>query len=125
MSNYIDGFAFPISKDHLDDYKLIAEQVASIWKEHGAIAYFEYIKDDLELPGTLPFDKCLEASENETIIFGWVVFSSKGDRDLVNEKVATDKRIATLVQPIMDPSNMIFNPNRMAFASFKPFINIT
>jgi len=33
MANYIDGFIHPIPKTHLDTYKLVAEEVAEIWKE--------------------------------------------------------------------------------------------
>jgi len=39
MANYIDGFALPIPKTHLDQYRRVARTVAEIWKEHGALAY--------------------------------------------------------------------------------------
>ena len=42
MPHYIDGFAFPIANDRLDDYRPLAEAVAEIWIEHGALAYYEY-----------------------------------------------------------------------------------
>ena len=44
MSDYIDGFAFPIAKVNIEAYQKIASQVAEIWTEYGALAYFEYLE---------------------------------------------------------------------------------
>jgi len=61
MKNYIDGFVLPIPHRYLDEYKMAAEQVADIWKEHGAIAYFEFVGDDLALEGTRSFIEAVKA----------------------------------------------------------------
>ena len=74
MTNYIDGFVFPIPRIYINEYKKAAEKIAEIWKEYGAIAYFEFIGDDLFLEGTKSFIEALEAKEDEEIVFGWVVF---------------------------------------------------
>ena len=115
MANYIDGFVFPIARDRLNEYKKLAEVVAGIWKEHGAIDYYEYVGDDMKLEGTRSFTDVIAASENETIVFGWVAFDSRETRDLVNKKVAADPRMVDLV----DISDSGFNAQRMAFAGFK------
>ena len=86
MTNYIDGFVFPIPLIYLDEYKKVAEKVAEIWKEYGAIAYFEFMGDDMNLEGTKSFLETVVAKEEEVIIFGWVVFPSKEVRDLANKK---------------------------------------
>jgi uncharacterized protein YbaA (DUF1428 family) len=122
MENYIDGFVFPIRNIYLNEYKSIAEKVAEIWKEYGAIAYFEFIGDDLTLEGTKSFVETLEAKEDEAIIYGWVVFSSKEVRDLANKKVPLDPRISKLVSPLMNPERLIFDASRMLYGGFKPFI---
>ena len=48
MSQYIDGFVLPVRHDRLDEYKRLAESVATIWKEHGALEYRECIGNDLD-----------------------------------------------------------------------------
>ena len=63
MSNYIDAFVFPILKIHLNEYKQVAEQVAAIWKEHGALSYFEYVSADLNMEGTRSFSEFLNTKE--------------------------------------------------------------
>ena len=122
MSNYIDGFAFPIKRMHLDKYKAVASSVAAIWKEHGALAYFEYEGDDMELNGTLSFIKCLEAQDGETVIFGWVVFPSREARDQANKLVANDPRMHDLLIPLMNEGDLVFNAQRMAYGGFKSFV---
>ncbi|QBA64015.1 DUF1428 domain-containing protein [Muriicola soli] len=118
MGNYTDGFVFPIRHDHLPEYKQVAVQVAEIWKEHGALAYCEYVGDDLALEGTRSFPEMVEANEGEAIVFGWVVFDSRETRNLANEKVAADPRMAELVAPLTD-SRKIFDAGRMAYGGFK------
>ena len=124
MPNYIDGFVFPIAKAHLEEYKTVAEKVAEIWKEYGALTYLEFLGDDLQAEGTASFIKTVEVKENEQLIFGWVVFSSKEIRDEANKKVPQDPRMETLVKPLLDPDKMIFNANRMLYGGFKSFIEV-
>jgi uncharacterized protein YbaA (DUF1428 family) len=120
MKNYIDGFVLPIPKVHLEAYRQVAEQVAEIWKEYGALAYFEYVGEDLRLEGTRTFPDFLGANEDEAIIFGWVVFESREARDIANSKVPEDPRMTTLVAPLTDPSKLIFDATRMVYGSFQP-----
>ncbi len=115
LAKYIDGFALPIPRDHLNEYKHLVESISEIWKEHGAIDYKEYISDDLKLAGTLSFIDLLDAEQDDAIIFGWVVFDSREARDLANEKVAADPRVVELVAS----SNSGFDPKRMAYGGFE------
>ncbi len=122
MKNYIDGFVLPIPRAQLNEYKLVAASVAEIWKEHGAIAYFEYVDDGIKLEGTRSFPDFAGTKENEATIFGWVVFESRQDRDLVNERVAKDPRMGELIAPLLDPSSLIFDAERMIFGGFKSLV---
>ena len=121
MANYIDGFVLPIPRDRLGEYKRVVEAVAEIWKEHGALDYLEYVGDDLKLEGTRSFTDALAATEDETIVFGWVVFDSREARDLANEKVAADPRMADLI----DASKIGFDAKRMAYGGFKMLVGNT
>ena len=120
MTHYIDGFVFPVSRDHLDEYRRLAEAIAEIWKEHGALDYREYVGDDLVLAGTRSFPDLVAATESEAIVFGWVVFESREARDAANEKVAADPRVADLVEA----SSSGFDAKRMAYGGFAPLIRL-
>ena len=63
MTQYIDGFVFPIPCDRLNEYKRLVEAVAEIWKEHGALDYLEYVGDDLKMEGTRSFTDLVAATE--------------------------------------------------------------
>lgn len=124
MNNYIDGFAFPIKKEHLETYKNVAIKVAEIWKELGALSYQEFYGDDMNIPGVLSFEKVMHAEEDEVIVFGWVVYASKEIRDDALMKSSKDKRIMELVGPLMSGPNKIFDPSKMAYGGFKPLIEV-
>ena len=82
MAHYIDGFVLPISRDRLDEYRRLVEATADIWKEHGALAYFEYVGEDVAtMEGTRGFPELLDAQADDAVIFGWVVFASRETRD--------------------------------------------
>ena len=122
MTNYIDGFVLPIPRIYLDEYKKAAEKVAEIWKEYGAIAYFEFVGDDLSLEGVRSFVEAVDAEEGEEVVFGWVVFPSKEIRDRANRKVPADPRMAEIVAPLTNPEKLIFDAGRMVYGGFNPLI---
>ena len=117
MSRYIDGFVLPIPRSKLDNYRQLVDAVAKIWKEHGALDYQEFVGDDLTLEGTRSFADLTHANEDETIIFGMVAFESRAARDLANQKVAADPRMAELV----GSSNSGFDAARMFYGGFRTF----
>ncbi|MCF8304510.1 MAG: DUF1428 domain-containing protein [Bacteroidales bacterium] len=119
MENYIDGFVLPVPRIHLNEYKGVAEKVAEIWKEYGALAYFEYVGEDLKLEGTRSFIELVDMKENEVIVFGWVIFPSKEIRDRANKQVPTDSRMADLIAPLTNPNRMIFDAERMVYGGFQ------
>ncbi|WP_243472427.1 DUF1428 domain-containing protein [Winogradskyella sp. MH6] len=122
MKNYIDGFVFPIQHIHIAQYQKVAQQVAEIWKEHGALAYQEFVGDDMRLEGTKSFTDVINIKEDEAIVFGWVVFPSKEARDLANQKVPQDPRMAALVEPLINPEKLVFDASRMVYGGFKSLV---
>ena len=125
MENYIDGFVLPVPQIYLNEYKSVAEKVAEIWKEYGALAYFEYVGEDLKLEGTRSFTELADLKEDEIIVFGWVVFPSKEIRDRANKQVPADSRMTELVAPLTDPKRLIFDAERMVYGGFQPLVQST
>lgn len=122
MENYIDGFVLPVPRIHLNEYKDVAGKVAEIWKEYGALAYFEYVGEDLKLEGTRSFIDLVDLKEDEVVVFGWVVFPSKEIRNRANQEVPTDLRMRDLVAPLTNPRRLIFDAERMVYGGFQPLI---
>ncbi len=119
MSQYIDGFVIPVSKDKIDAYKATATRAAAIWKEHGALEYRECVGDDLDIEDQVPFPKLAGAKADETVVFAYVVFASKESRDAVNKKIMTDPRIAELFEEV----GRIFDCTRMAYGGFQTLVH--
>jgi uncharacterized protein YbaA (DUF1428 family) len=122
MANYIDGFVLPVPRIHLNEYKSVAEKAAEIWKEYGALAYFEYVGEDLKLEGTRSFIEVVDLKDDEVVVFGWVIFPSKEIRDTANKQVPADSRMAELVAPLTEPKRLIFDAERMVYGGFQPLV---
>lgn len=122
MTNYIDGFVFPVPRRYLDTYRQVAEEVAEIWKAYGAISYLEFVGDDLYLDGTKSFVEAIEPKEDEVIVFGWITFPSRAVRDEANQNVANDPRMAALMARLSLPGKLIFDASRMIYGGFKLLI---
>lgn len=119
MGRYIDGFVIPVPKDHIEDYRRMAEKAAIVWKEYGALDYWECVGDDLAVKDMISFPQLAQAGPDETVIFAWVVFESREHRDRANEKIMSDSRIAEM----MDRDKPIFDYKRMAYGGFKELVH--
>ncbi|MEZ5427978.1 MAG: DUF1428 domain-containing protein [Pyrinomonadaceae bacterium] len=118
MKGYVDGFVIPISEGNVERYREIAEKSGEIWKEHGALEYYECLGDDLDHEKMTSFKKMSGASEDETVIFAWIVYGSKEERDRVNAAVMADRRIKDLMKAGNEP----FDYRRMAYGGFRTLV---
>ena len=123
MANYIDAFQFPIRESDLKTYQAVAEQVAEVWLSHGALAYQEFVGDDLHRSGLRSFDESLELNEGEVVVMGWAVFPSKDVRDQANQAVPKDPRMNELVAPLFQGEDPIFKARRMIYGGFKVLVS--
>ncbi|MEK6642647.1 MAG: DUF1428 domain-containing protein [Planctomycetota bacterium] len=113
--NYVDGYVLPIPKKNVAAYTKMAKLASKVWRDHGALEYRECVGDDLDVKFGTPFPKQFKIKPSETIVFAWVVFKSRAQRDRVNAKVMKDSRLAKF----MDPKAMPFDCSRMACGGFK------
>src|SRR5688500_18995174 len=114
MGKYVDGFVIPVKKDKIDDYQKMSQKAGDIWKELGALDYYEAVGDDLEIEKMVSFRTIAGAAEDETVIFAWIVYQSKEDRDRINAAVMEDPRM----KEEMESSGAIFDYTRMAYGGF-------
>jgi uncharacterized protein YbaA (DUF1428 family) len=112
---YVDGYVLPVPKKNLPAYRRMARKSGKIWREHGALEYRECAGDDLDVKFGVPFTRQMKAKPGETVVFAWIVFKSRADRDRVNAKVMKDPRLAEM----MDLKAMPFDCKRMVYGGFK------
>ena len=117
---YVDGFLIPLPKKNIAAYRRIARKAGKIWREHGALEYRECIADDLTAEGMTSFAKRTAVKAGETVVFSWVVYRSKSDRNRVIAKVMADPRLSEM----MDPGKSPFNVKRMSYGGFKLLVDL-
>lgn len=119
MPNYVDVYVLPLPKARIEDYRRIAEIACEVWKDHGAIDYYEIIADDVK-PGTLTsFPQAVQLADDEVVAVGWITFASREERDRINAAVMKDPRFDG-----MSAGSMPFDGRRMFWGGFKPLLEL-
>ena len=125
---YVDGFVIPVLKKNIPAYLKIAKMASKLWKEHGALEYYEAVGDDMEikLPEGMPaskapigFPKMAKAKPEETVVFAWIVYKNRAHRDKVNAKVMGDPRMAKMAEMMNLEGKPVFDCKRMACGGFE------
>jgi uncharacterized protein YbaA (DUF1428 family) len=112
---YVDGFVVPVPKKSLPAYRRMAQKAGKIWREHGALEFHEAVADDVKVGKLTSFPRSVKLKRSETVVFSWIVYKSRKDRDRVNAKVMKDPRLAKM----MDLKAMPFDAKRMIYGGFK------
>ena len=107
---YVDGFVIPVPKDKVEAYKAHARKAGEVWMELGALSFVECVGDDVPYGELTSFPRAVQAKDDETVIFSWIVYRSRADRDAVMAKVMADPRITR---------DMPFDGKRLIFGGFE------
>jgi Uncharacterized conserved protein len=118
--SYVDGFIIPVPKKQLKAYRQMALRAGKIWKEFGALDYRECVGDDVKWGKRTSFPRSVKQKPNETVVFSWIVYKSRKQRDLVNAKVMKDPRLADM----MNPKAMPFDAKRMIYGGFTTLVKL-
>jgi len=62
--------------------------------------------------------KSVKLKPDETVVFSWIVYKSRAQRDAINKKAMADPRLADM----MDPKAMPFDGKRMFWGGFKGLV---
>jgi uncharacterized protein YbaA (DUF1428 family) len=116
---YVDGFVLVVPKKNIKAYTKLAQGAGKIWKEHGALEYYECLGEDLKPPFGLPFPKLVKAKASETVVFSFIVYKSRAHRDKVNANVMKDPRISQMGGK---DKPMPFDLKRMAYGGFEVLV---
>jgi uncharacterized protein YbaA (DUF1428 family) len=118
--HYVYGFVVPVPKKKLGAYWKMAKLAGKVWKDHGAIDYVECVADDVSVGKRTSFPRSVKLKRGETVVFSYIVYKSRGDRNRIMKKVMKDKRLAAM----MDPKKMPFDAKRMFWGGFKSVVEV-
>jgi uncharacterized protein YbaA (DUF1428 family) len=120
MALYVDGYVLPVKTERMDEYRRLARKCARIWVEYGALAAHECVADDVKPGKHTSFPQAVKLKEDETVVFSWIVYRSRRERDRINKQVMADPRIAA-----MDPKSMPIDGKRMFWGGFREIVGLT
>ncbi len=120
MARYVDGFVIPLPKKNLAAYRKIARIAGKVWREHGALEYIECIADDVKPGKTTSFPQSVKLKSTELVVFSWIIYKSRAQRDHILKKVMADPRLTAM----MDGKAMPFDGRRMIYGGFKSIVEM-
>jgi uncharacterized protein YbaA (DUF1428 family) len=97
---YVDGFVIPVPAKNIDAYKQFSAKAGAI----------ECVADDVKPGKVTSFPQAVKLEADEVVVFSWIVYQSREDRDRVNAAVMSDSRLG------MDSQAMPFDGKRMFWA---------
>ena len=115
---YVDGFVVAVPKEKIEAYKALARKAGEVWKEYGALSYVECIGEDVPYGKLTSFPRAVQATDDEIVVFSWITYKSRAQRDDIMAKVMADPRLKH------DMSNMPFDGKRMIYGGFETFLEL-
>jgi uncharacterized protein YbaA (DUF1428 family) len=121
MAIYLDGFLIAVPKKNVAAYRRMSAKAGKIWKKYGALEYRECVADDLKVKRPMrSFTKCAGSKPGETVMFSWIVYRSKKQRDQANAKIMKDPKLLEMMQNTPMP----FDMKQMAYGGFKAIVDL-
>jgi uncharacterized protein YbaA (DUF1428 family) len=117
---YVDGFVLPVPQKHLAAYRRMARTAGRVWRSHGALEYVESVADDVKPDKHTSLPQSVKLKADETVIFAYIVYKSRTQRDRVNAKAMKHPRLAKM----MNPKAMPFDAKRMFWDGFKAMVEL-
>ena len=113
---YVDGFVVPVPKAKLDKYKMWSQKASKMWKDKGALTYVEAVGDDVKPGEVTSFLQSVKLKDDEVVVFSWITYNSKEDRDRINKEMMDDPEMKAM------GDDMPFDGKRMFMGGFKPIV---
>ncbi|MFK8031989.1 MAG: DUF1428 domain-containing protein [Gammaproteobacteria bacterium] len=114
---YVDGYVVAVPNKNKDDYIKLAEEAASVFKDHGALSVVENWAEDVPDGVATSFPLAVKCESDESVVFSWITWPSREARDAGNASAMSDKRLAG-----WDPKSMPFDGKRMIFGGFSTIV---
>jgi uncharacterized protein YbaA (DUF1428 family) len=113
---YIEGFVAAVPTKNREAYKQHVEAAAQVFKDYGALKMVECWGVDVPDGKVTSFPMAVKKTDDETVVFAWVVWPSKKIHDEGMKKVMADPRSQRDVNP------MPFDGTRLIFGGFEVLV---
>lgn len=115
--SYISGFVVAVPTKNKEAYRKLSAEVAEIFKEYGATELMEAWGEDVRDGKVTDFKRAVQAKDDETVVFSWVVWPDRATADAFEKNMSNDERLKP-------PADMPFDGQRMIFGGFAPIFEM-
>ncbi len=115
--SYIQGFLIPVPTARKDDYRKMAADAADMFRDYGVVEIVEAWGDNVPDGKVTDFKRAVQARDDETVVFAWMVWPDKATCDAAAQKMESDERM----KPPADPP---FDAKRMIWGGFAPIFEM-
>ena len=114
--SYVNGAVIPVPTASKDAYIAKSGEMAAIFKDHGATHVVDCWGTDVPDGKVTSFPMAVQCRDDETIVFSWIIWPSKGAADAGMQKAMSDSR--------MGDGDMPFDMKRMIFGGFEMVVDV-
>jgi uncharacterized protein YbaA (DUF1428 family) len=117
---YVDGFIVAVPRKNIAAYRKMSTLCGKVWRAHGALDYREWVADDVKVGKLTSFPRAVKLKPSETVVFSWITYKSRVQRDKVNAKVMADPQLKNMMNPKETP----FDAKRMIYGGFESLVKV-
>lgn len=110
---YISGFVTPVPTANKEAFRANAAAAAVLFRDYGALSIVEAWGDNIPDGKVTDFRRAVAATDDETVVFSWIVWPDRATCDASEAKMMADPRMKAL-------GDMPFDGKRMIFGGFVP-----
>ena len=99
----------------------LSKKCGKVWREYGALDYREWVADDVKVGKFTSFPRSVKLKPGETVVFAWITYKSRAQRDKINAKVMADPRLNEMMDPKSKPP---FDGKRMIYGGFESLVKV-
>ena len=103
---YLDAFVASVPTGDKEAYRAFCDSIDQLFIECGALRVVDGWGDDLPRGERTDFHRAVAATDDETVVFGWIEWPDKATRDAGFEQAGKDPRMQA--KPPFDGKRMIF-----------------
>ena len=120
--SYIDGFVIAVPTAHRQKFVAHAKMGDSVFIDMGATRVIECWGDDVPEGKVTDFRKAVDATDDETVVLGWIEWPDKETRDAGMARMMSEDFKDERMDPEKNP--MPFDGKRLIFGGFTPIVEL-
>ncbi|MBI1250972.1 MAG: DUF1428 family protein [Alphaproteobacteria bacterium] len=120
--SYIDGFVIAVPKANKQAFIDHANFGDTVFIELGALRVVECWGDDVPIGKVTDFQRAVQATDDEIVVFSWIEWPDKATRDAAMAKMTQDMGGDDRMNPEKNP--MPFDGVRMIYGGFAPIVDL-